>query len=117
MEPNPLTKMTRVGRPVGSIIMTQKKFRLLASISSDNASAIKPILERFIAGKGTMKPIDKGFEVEANLEGESARDLNRMLLSEMRKAEKRTRIRAEWTSGNTIERFFDYVSKGTHKVS
>jgi len=110
-------KTTRVGRLAGSTTMAQKKFRLSARISSDNPSDIQPILERLISGRGTMKPIKEGFEVEADLEGESARDLNRMLLSEMRKAEKRTRLRAEWTSGNTIERFFDYVPKGTRKVN
>jgi hypothetical protein len=97
--------------------MAQKKFRLSARISSDNPSVIRPILERLISGKGAIKSIENGFEVEADLKGESARDLNRMLLSEMRKAEKRTRIRAEWTSGNTIEKFFDYVPKGTHKLN
>jgi hypothetical protein len=98
-------------------IMAQKKFRLSARISSDNPSGIRPILERLISGKGAIKSIENGFEVEADLEGESARALNRMVLSEMRKAEKRTRIRAEWTSGNTIEKFFDYVPKGTHKLN
>jgi hypothetical protein len=38
-------------------------------------------------------------------------ELNRSLLSALRKVEKRTRLRAEWTSGKTTERFFDYVSK------
>jgi hypothetical protein len=39
-----------------------------------------------------------------------------MLLSALRKVEKRTTLRAEWTSedGNT-ERFFDYVLKKTVK--
>jgi hypothetical protein len=45
------------------------------------------------------------------MEGESARELNRSLLSALRKVEKRTRLRAEWTSGETTERFLDYVSK------
>jgi hypothetical protein len=99
-----------------SAAVAQKKFRLSARISSDNPSAIMPILERFISGSGTVKSIEEGFEVEADLKGESARALNRMLLSEMRKAEKRTRLRAEWTSGNTIERFFDYVPKGIRKL-
>lgn len=97
--------------------MAQRKFRLLARISSDNPLAIKPILQRLINNKGTLKATEEGFEVEADLNGETARDLNRMLLSEMRKAEKRTRIRAEWTSDKTIEKFFDYVPKGTRKLS
>ena len=97
--------------------MAEKKFRLSARVSSDNPSAVKPILERFINGKGTIKSIKEGFEIEADFEGESARDLNRMLLSELRRAEKRTRIRAEWVSGNTVEKFFDYVPKGTRRLS
>jgi len=57
------------------------------------------------------------FEVDAELTGESARDLNRRLLSEMRKAERRTRLRAEWTADGVTERFFDYVPKGKKKVN
>ncbi|MCJ7639966.1 MAG: hypothetical protein MUO70_08880 [Euryarchaeota archaeon] len=96
--------------------MAQLKFRLSAHVSSDNPSAIKPVLEQIIADKGTVRQTDQGFEVEAALEGESARALNRMILSELRRAEKRTRIRAEWTSGNTVEKFFDYVPKGIRKA-
>ncbi len=97
--------------------MAPRKFRLSARISSDNPSAIRPILRRLIGVKGTIKSLEDGFEVEADLEGESARTLNRMLLSEMRKAERRTRIRAEWASGKTMEKFFDYVPKGTRKIN
>lgn len=75
-----------------------------------------PIIKKFIGVKGVIKRVEDGYEVRADLEGENPRDLNRMLLSELRKAQKRTRIRAEWTSGNTIERFFDYVPKGTRKL-
>ena len=96
--------------------MAQLKFRLSAHVSSDNPSAIKPVLEQIIADKGTIRQTDQGFEVEAELEGESARALNRMILSELRRTEKRTRIRAEWTSGDTVEKFFDYVPKGTRKA-
>jgi hypothetical protein len=96
--------------------MVKKRFKLSARISTDNPSAIKPVLERIIGNKGTIKPTGEGFEVNAELDGESARDLNRMLLSAMRTVERRTRIRAEWTLGNTIERFFDYVPKATREA-
>jgi hypothetical protein len=96
--------------------MAQLKFSVSAHVSSDNPSAVKPVLEQLIADKGTIRQTDQGFEVEAELEGESARDLNRMILSALRRAEKRTRIRAEWTSGDTVEKFFDYGSKGTRKA-
>ncbi len=60
----------------------QSKFRLCAYVSSNKPSAIKPALERIIVNKGTIRQTDQGFEVEAELEGESARDLNRTILSE-----------------------------------
>ena len=96
--------------------MAQLKFSVSVHVSSDNPSAVKPVLEQLIADKGTIRQTDQGFEVEAELEGESARNLNRMILSALRRAEKRTRIRAEWTSGDTVEKFFDYGSKGTRKA-
>jgi hypothetical protein len=48
--------------------------------------------------------------------GENARELNRFLLSELRRVEEKTGIRAEGTSGNTTERFFDYVPKAKTKA-
>jgi len=51
--------------------------------------------------------------VRAEVESASARDANRELLSELRRVERKTRLRAEWTAGGSIERFFDYVPKGT----
>ena len=59
-------------------------------MSSDNPSAVKPVLERVIADQGTVRQTEQGFEIEAELEGESARDLTRIVLSELRRAEKRT---------------------------
>ena len=51
------------------------------------------------------------------MEGDSAKELNRSLLSALRKAEKKTRLRAEWTSDNgTTQKFFDYVLKKTTKT-
>jgi hypothetical protein len=99
-----------------SITLIGKKFKLSARISSDNPSAVKPVIERLIGNEGIIKPTSEGFELTAELNGKSARDLNRALLSEMRKVEKKTRLRAEWVLDNTVERFFDYVPKGTRKV-
>lgn len=93
--------------------MALKKLRLSARVSSENLSGIRPVLKKIVGSKGTVRKSDDGFEIEAVLEGESAKDLNRRLLSEMRRVEKRTRLRAEWTYGTTTEKFFDYVSKGT----
>ena len=44
------------------------------------------------------------------------KELNRMLLSALKKVGKRTTLRAEWTSGDTTRRYFDYVLKKTIKV-
>jgi len=95
----------------------EKKFKLFAQISSANPSSVKPVLERFIGKEGLIKPITDGFEVNAEFKGESARDLNRMLLTEIRKVEKKTRLRAQWTCNDTVEKFFDYSLKQTKKIS
>ena len=90
-----------------------KKFGLSARVSSNNPPAVKRFLERVVGERCKITSVDGEFEVKGELEGESARDLNRNLLSEMRRVEKRTRLRSEWTSGKTVEKFFDYVPKGT----
>jgi hypothetical protein len=87
-----------------------KTFILIAKVSSDNPQVIKKTLREFIPD-GSIKRANQGFLIEATLQGESARDLNRELLSALRHVERKTRLRAEWTSGGTTERFFDYVSK------
>ena len=93
-----------------------KTFKLVGTVSSDNPAAVRSPLERVVGSKAKIKPTDDGFHVEATIHGESAKDLNRKLLSEMRRAEKKTRLRAEWTSGDVTEKFFDYVPKGTKKA-
>ncbi len=96
--------------------MVTKKFKLSARVNSSSPSAVKPVLERIVGSKGILKVGDQGLEVEAELEGESARELNRMILSELRRVEKKTSIRAEYTSESTTERFFDYVPKTTKNI-
>ena len=95
--------------------MSKSVFELKAQVSSDNPSSVLEIVRSFIGRKGEAVLSGELIEVRAVLEGESAKDLNRMLLSEMRRVEKKTRLRAEWTSNNITERFFDYVSKGVGK--
>jgi hypothetical protein len=97
--------------------VSEKKFKLSARVSSATPSAIRPVLERMIGNNGSIKPTADGFEVNAKFKGKSARDLNRRLLSELRKAEKKTRLRSEWTSEDTIEKFFDYSLRQTKKVN
>ena len=96
--------------------MQEKKFKLSAAVSSAYPSAVKPVLERIVSSNGSIRPNSDGFEVNAEFKGESARDLNRMLINELRKAEKKTRLRSEWSSEDTVEKFFDYAPKQTKKL-
>jgi hypothetical protein len=90
-------------------------FKLKARVSSSNPRAIQPALEGLVT-KGSVTKVGGEFIVEAEMEGTSAKELNRSLLSALRTVEKKTRLRAEWTSNNnTTERFFDYVLKKTIK--
>ncbi|MGP8066078.1 MAG: hypothetical protein ACLP81_06860 [Acidimicrobiales bacterium] len=91
--------------------MSEKVFSLVADISSNDPAAIAPVLRRLVSGQITAT--DDGFHIVAELTGESARDLNRALLSALRRAERHTRLRSQWTAGGTTQRFFDYVPKGT----
>jgi len=84
-------------------------YRLSADVSSESLSAIQPLLTELTGGQVTTTP--KGLHVEGAMEGTDARDVNRRLLSALRRIEKRTRLRAEWTGDGTIYRFFDYVPK------
>ena len=104
--------------------MTNERFVLVATVSTDNPKAICPILEKLIGPHGSFKEVgtddvdqkSKGeFLIQAEIKGISAKDLNRSLLSALRRVEKRSRLRAEWSSGNTTERYFDYVLKKTIK--
>ncbi len=91
--------------------MGKKKFTLVAQVSSDSPQAIRPALAE-MAGEASIEAVPQGFLVKATMSGESAKDLNRELLSALRKVERKTRLRAQWTSGGVTERFFDYVLKG-----
>jgi hypothetical protein len=91
--------------------MAEKKFFLVGRVSTDNPISINTVLQKAIP-QGTIEQTETDeFLVKAEFTGESARELNRSLLSELRRVEKKTRLRAEWTSGNITERFFDYVPK------
>ena len=88
------------------------KLRLEARVSSDSPDAVGRFL---VVTFGTTSVTRDGTDwvVRAEVDGASARDANRELLSELRRVERKTRLRAEWTAGGSVERFFDYVPKGT----
>ena len=87
------------------------KLKLKARVNRSDAATIQHALEQ-LSSKGSIRKAGDEFVVEAEMEGANARELNRTFLSALRKVEKRTTLRAEWTSDdNTTERFFDYVLK------
>jgi hypothetical protein len=95
------------------LLMASRRFELVGRVSSSSPKAVRPLLEEALP-QGSVKELNGEFVVEARMEGESAKELNRALLSALRRVEKRTRLRAEWTSDDgTTERYFDYVLKKT----
>lgn len=75
---------------------------------------MKDLLGDAAVGPGASRGL---FIVRRELEGKNAKDLNRSLLSSLRRVEKRTRLRAEWTARDgTVYRFFDYVLKKETKT-
>jgi hypothetical protein len=90
------------------------EFKLHARINRSDAETIRQALDQ-LAAKGSVRKEGDEFLVEAETEGASAKELNRTLLSALRRVEKRTTLRAEWTCGDTTEKFFDYVLKKTTK--
>jgi hypothetical protein len=93
--------------------MVGTRFHLRAQVSTESPGAVEPALRRSVPnGSVTRSGNPKEILVEGDLEGTTAQDLNRALLSALRRVEKRTRLRSEWTHGGVAERFFDYVPKG-----
>jgi hypothetical protein len=92
------------------------RFRLIGDVSSDNLAAVRPVLIQAV-GLVALIDIPGGVHVEGVMDGADAREVNRRLLSALRRAEKRTRLRAEWIGGGYICRFFDYVPKSTRPAA
>ena len=89
------------------------KLKLKARVNRSDAGTIRQALEQ-LSAKGSVAKEGDEFIVEAEMEGASAKEPNRTLLSALRKVSKRTTLRAEWTSDDgTTQRFFDYVLKKT----
>ena len=91
-------------------------FELKAQVSSSNARAVPDALGKLLPKGSTRRVVDE-FIIEAEMAGTNAKNLNCPLLSALRRIEKKTTIRAEWTSDdNTTQRFFDFVLKKTVKI-
>ena len=104
--PVPKSRLMRKGA-------THMNFKLKARVSRSDAQTIRQALDQ-LAAKGSVKEAVEELVIEAELEGASAKELNRTLLSALRKVQRKTTLRSEWTSSDgTTERFFDYVLKQT----
>jgi len=91
------------------------RFSLVGDVSSDDLAAVRPVLTGIFGHEAVTETHD-GLHVEGVMDGADARDVNRRLLSALRRAGKRTRLRAEWTGSGRIVRFFDYVPKSTRDI-
>jgi hypothetical protein len=92
-------------------LVAATRYRLLARVSSENLAGVEAVPRAVLPGV-TVRQEGNELIVQGEVAGSSAKDLNRSLLSALRRVEKRTRLRAEWTDerGST-ERYFDYVLK------
>jgi hypothetical protein len=91
--------------------MAETMYRLSARISSDDLAAARAVLLEHLPD-GRIDDDQAELLVEAELAGDSAKELNRSLLSALRRAVKKTRLRSQWTAPDgTVERYFDYVLK------
>ena len=91
--------------------MTETTYGLSARVSSNDLAAARAVLHELLPD-GRIDDDQAELLVEAELAGDSAKELNRSLLSALRRAEKKTRLRSQWTAPDgTVERYFDYVLK------
>ena len=91
--------------------MSNATYAFVADIGTQNPERIEPILVNFIGVDGILRT-DYGFRVRSTIEGPNARELNRKLLSLLRRVEQNARLEAEWTHNGTTERFVDYEPSG-----
>ena len=90
----------------------------VAIIPSENLKAVKHELERVpgISLLSISAERPDSIAVKARMRGESPKDMNRSLLSALRKVEKNTVLRAEWTGEGSRERYFDFVLKKKESI-
>jgi hypothetical protein len=91
------------------------RFSVIADVSSDNLAAVRPVLLRVVDSAAVIETAG-GLGVQGFMDGDDARDVNRRLLSALRRAEKKTRLRAQWAADGYVHRFFDYVPKSMRPV-
>jgi hypothetical protein len=109
-----IEKVGGVGYPIMKLVdmyfwelgKPKKTFQLNARVSTENPKAIKSVLDEVLP-KGSVTKTEEGFIIKAKMAGDSARGLNKTLLSALRRADTKTRLRSEWANGKSVEKFFD----------
>ncbi len=76
--------------------MEGMKHVLVAEITADEPKRVEPLLTEIVSVNAILRT-DTGFKIRTTLEDESARELNRLLLSALRRIFKGTTLKAEWT--------------------
>jgi hypothetical protein len=88
-------------------------YTIRARVSTERPEEIRSVLRgMFPTGAITLTGDPNEIVLRGSLDGANAAELNRTLLSEMRRVDRRTRLRAEWSLEGRTEKFFDYVAKG-----
>lgn len=95
--------------------MINEVFKLVADVTTSDPKKLESVLSDLIGVDGILRT-EKGFKITKTFEGRSARELNRGLLSNLRRVVKRTTMRSEWVHGKVSERFFDYIPKGIRET-
>ena len=91
------------------------KLDLRARVISDSPE----IVGRFLAdtlGAATISSDGADWIVRATIDGKSAREANRTFFAQLKRVERKTHVRTEWTHAGVTERFFDYVPQGTGRA-
>lgn len=97
------------------VAVSTRRAHLVADVASDAPEAVEAVLRARFGDDVRATP--DGFHVDAWVDGEDPRDLNRDLLSALRREERRTRLRAEWSVDDVTYRFFDYALRATRPSS
>jgi hypothetical protein len=87
-----------------------KTFSLSATITTAAPGAVHAAVSAVLGARAVVRADDGGLAVEAPaVVGVEARELNRRLYSAVRGVDEAARLRAEWTSDGSCERFRGYV--------
>ena len=95
-------------------LMGNRKFSLVARVSTENPKADKRVLKELVS-KSSITRSAEGFVIKGRAERRKRPRVKSDLLSALRRIERKTRLRAEWTSGGTTERFSITCPRGHTK--